>query len=89
MALGARRVDTVGLVVKETLGVLLVALVIGAPCAEGAAWLVRSQLYGIAPWDPRAIVGSAMAIAVVAIMASLVPGYRATRVDPLVALRQE
>jgi ABC-type antimicrobial peptide transport system, permease component len=89
MALGARRSDTVGLVMKETLGMLLMALAVGLPCAIGAAWLIRAQLYGVAPWDPRAAVAATVVIVAAGIIASLVPSYRASCVDPLVALREE
>jgi ABC-type antimicrobial peptide transport system permease subunit len=89
MALGAQRRDTVFLVVKQTLGMLGVALAVGAPCAAVAAWLVRSQLYGVAPWDPRALLAAATVIVVAGLAASAVPGYRAASVDPLVALRDD
>jgi predicted permease len=89
MALGAQRRDTVALVVRQTLGMLVTALVIGVPCAAAAAWVVRSQLYGVAPWDPRALLAAAGVILVVGFAASAVPSYRASRVDPLIALRQE
>jgi len=79
----------VGLVMKETLGMLLMALAVGLPCAIGAAWLIRAQLYGVAPWDPRAAVAATVVIVAAGIIASLVPSYRASCVDPLVALREE
>ena len=89
MALGAQRRDTVALVVKQTLGMLVTALVIGVPCAATAAWLVRSQLYGVAPWDVRALLAAAAVIIVTGLAASIVPSYRAASVDPLVALRED
>jgi len=89
MALGAQRRDTVGLVMKQTLGILGTALVIGVPCAATAAWLVRSQLYGVAPWDLRALLAATSVILVAGIAASAVPSYRAACVDPLVALRAD
>jgi ABC-type antimicrobial peptide transport system permease subunit len=89
MALGAQRADTVMLVVKQTLGMLAMALVVGVPCAAAAAWLVRSQLYGVAPWDARALLAGAAVILVAGLVASALPSYRASRVDPLVALREE
>jgi len=89
MALGARRSGTVFLVVKQTLAMLATAVLVGAPCAATAAWLVRSQLYGVAPWDPLALIAAASVIFVAGLAASAVPSYRAACVDPLVALREE
>jgi predicted permease len=89
MALGAQRRDTVGLVVKQTLGMLGASLLVGVPCAAATAWLVRSQLYGVAPWDVRALVAGAIVILLAGLAASVVPSYRAACVDPLVALREE
>jgi ABC-type antimicrobial peptide transport system permease subunit len=89
MALGAQRSDTVFLVMRQTFGMLGIAVAIGAPCAITAAWVVRSQLYGIAPWDPRAVLAAVSVVLTAGLVASAVPSYRAARVDPLVALRDE
>jgi len=89
MALGAQRRDTVALVVRQTLGMLATAVAFGVPCAAAAAWLVRSQLYGVAPWDVRALLAAAGVILVAGLAASVVPSYRAACVDPLVALRED
>jgi ABC-type antimicrobial peptide transport system permease subunit len=51
--------------------------------------LVRSQLFGVAPWDPRAILTAAAAIMSAGALASLVPSYRAATVDPMIALRED
>jgi ABC-type antimicrobial peptide transport system permease subunit len=89
MALGAQRRDTVFLVMRQTLGMLGVALAVGLPCAAAAAWLVRSQLYGVAPWDPRALLAATVITLAAGLAASAIPSYRAASVDPLVALREE
>jgi ABC-type lipoprotein release transport system permease subunit len=65
------------------------SLLVGVPCAAATAWLVRSQLYGVAPWDVRALVAGAIVILLAGLAASVVPSYRAACVDPLVALREE
>lgn len=89
MALGAQRQDAIALVLKQTLAMVATALIVGIPAAIGACWLVRSQLFGVPPWDPRGIASAVAAIGLAGIAASLVPSYRAARVDPLVALREE
>jgi ABC-type antimicrobial peptide transport system permease subunit len=50
---------------------------------------VASQLYGVQPADPRVLIGAALVIALVGLLACFVPTRRATHVDPLVALREE
>jgi predicted permease len=89
MALGAQRQDVIALVLEQTLTMVASALVLGIPAAIGACWFVRSQLFGVPPWDPRGIVTAVAAIGLAGIAASLVPSNRAARVDPLVALREE
>jgi predicted permease len=89
MAIGAAKTDVLWLVMGE----VLVLLGIGMAIALPAAWLltrsVRSQLYGIQPLDPMSIISATIAIACVALLAGYVPARRATRIDPMRALRYE
>jgi putative ABC transport system permease protein len=89
MALGARAEDAVWLVLRQALGMAAVGIAIGIPLALGVARLIRSQLHGVAAGDPRVMIGSAAVLLLVGILASLIPGRRAARVDPMVALRNE
>ena len=89
MALGAQRRDVLKLILLK--GVLLVAWgsAIGLVACYWLSRLISSQLYGIKPYDPATLVSVAFLLATVAILASYIPARRATKVDPLVALRYE
>jgi predicted permease len=89
MALGARRTDVVRMIVRDGLIVVVPGVLIGVPCALAAATLVRSQLYGLAPNDPATIIGAAVVFIVTGFVAALVPALRASKIDPMDALRQE
>jgi predicted permease len=89
MALGAAQTDVVWLVMKEVLLLVAIGIGIGLPLAWGLTGLVKAQLYGITPNDPWSIALATAGIAFVALMAGYVPARRATRVDPMRALRWE
>ena len=89
MALGARPGSVIWLVMKEVLLLLVIGLVIGIPTALGLGRFVSSQLYGIEGSDPW-IAGSAMILLIaVSSLAGLIPAQRASRIDPILALRYE
>ena len=87
VALGARSSDLVRLVVGEGLRVSLAGLVIGCLIALGAARYVGPLLFDVSPRDPLVIGGVGVTLLLVAILASAMPAWRASRVDPSVALR--
>jgi predicted permease len=89
MALGADRGSVLWLVMKEVAVLAGVGIAVALPVAYGLGRLVNSQLYGVAPADAVVLVGGAVFLAVVAALAGYFPALRATRVDPLVALRYE
>ncbi len=89
MALGAARGDVVRMVVGETLLVALIGLSVGVPAAIGGTHLIASQLFGLAPTDPLTISLAAVAMIVVSLAAGYMPARRASRVDPMTALRHE
>jgi predicted permease len=89
MALGATRGDVVGIVLRQTLWLLALGVGIGLLLAVAATSGARTLLYGLRPTDPLSLFGAAFFLAVVALAASFWPAYRATRHDPMKALRYE
>ena len=89
MALGASRQNVVGIVLRQTLALLLLGVGIGMLLAVAATSGARTLLYGLQPNDPLSLVAAAFFLAVVALAASFWPAYRATRYDPMNALRYE
>ena len=89
MALGAQRSDVFRLVLRK--GLILVAwgAAIGLVACYWLSRLVSNQLYGISPNDPATLITVAVLLGAVALLASYIPARRATKVDPLVALRYE
>jgi predicted permease len=89
MALGASRQDVIGIVLRQTLALLALGVGIGLLLAVAATNGARTLLYGLRPSDPASLLGAAFFLALVALAASLWPAYRATRHDPMKALRYE
>jgi predicted permease len=89
MALGARAVDVAWMVMREALAIAALGAVLGAPLAWGLSRYVESQLFGITPTDAATFGLVVLALAVVAVAAGLVPSRRASKVEPMTALRYE
>ncbi len=89
MALGAQREQVVGLVLRRGLRLVVVGLVLGLAVAAGASRLIATLLYNVQPLDPLVYGGVAVLFATIATLACLVPALRASRIDPLIALRAE
>jgi ABC-type antimicrobial peptide transport system permease subunit len=89
MALGASSSDIGRLVLKQGLRLSLLGVVLGIATSLALSRLVESLLYEIGPRDPLTIIGIALVLVAVALVATLVPARRATRVDPFVILRTE
>ena len=89
MALGARPGQVVGLVMRNGLTLVAVGLVGGLAAAAGAARLIQTLLFDVQPLDPPIYGGVTAIFAIVASLACLVPSLRASRIDPLIALRSE
>jgi predicted permease len=89
MALGARAADVVRLVLREGMAPVAVGGVAGMMAAVLATRALRSMLFGVTPLDPVSFAAAPALLTVVALLACYLPARRATRVDPLVALREE
>jgi len=87
VALGADGADVRGLVMKKSMSLALIGLAIGLALGLGLAVLIAGALYDVSPFDPLALGGSTLTILAVAFVASYLPALRATRIDPMVALR--
>ncbi|HEY8188960.1 MAG TPA: ABC transporter permease [Pyrinomonadaceae bacterium] len=89
MALGAERRDIVWMVLKESLLLVVLGLAVGLPASWAAAQLISNQLFGLRPSDPLTLLTAVTLLTLVAALAGYLPARKASRVDPLVALRYE
>ncbi|HTZ58588.1 MAG TPA: ABC transporter permease [Acidobacteriaceae bacterium] len=89
MALGSGRIQIAALILRESLQMVLAGLALGTPIAMATARLMRSQLYGLGPYDPLTMLISVGVMTTVALVASYFPAARAMRINPITALRHE
>ena len=89
MALGAERRDVLRIVMRQAGMMTLIGVLVGTAAAFGLARLMASILFGVSAHDPLTFLGVAFLLTLVAMAACCIPAWRATRVDPMVALRYE
>jgi ABC-type antimicrobial peptide transport system permease subunit len=89
LALGAEPKNVLRQVLRETLILALLGIAIGVPIAIAGTHLVRSMLFGVGFADPIALLSAATLLAAIAVIAGLLPAWRASQVDPTIALRCE
>jgi ABC-type antimicrobial peptide transport system permease subunit len=88
-ALGATRRDTLSLVLFQALRITVAGLAFGVAAAFGLTRLLNAQLFGVKPSDPLTFTAAPLILLLVALAAACIPALRASRVDPMVALRHE
>jgi predicted permease len=89
MAVGAQRGALLWLVLRGTLVVVGIGLVLAAPLVAMATGFIRSELFGVSAGDPASIGGAAFVLTAVALAAAYRPAWRASRIDPMISLRQD
>jgi putative ABC transport system permease protein len=89
LALGAQPGFVIWMVMREVLLLLLIGLAVGIPSAMALGTYVSTQLYGIQPRDPAIAAGAVVLLTIVSALAGLIPAQRASRIDPILALRAE
>lgn len=89
IALGAQRVDVLWLVLREGLKLVIIGVAVGIPVALLSTRVLTSVLFGLSSFDPVSMTTVILLLAIVALFASYIPARRATKVDPMVALRYE
>jgi putative ABC transport system permease protein len=89
IALGAQRRDVLRLVLSHGMKMALGGVVLGLAVALGLTRLISKMLYGVSATDPTTFAAITLLLMTVALLACFVPAWRATQVDPLVALRDE
>jgi len=89
MALGAQRKDVLGLILRESMLLVLIGVLIGLPAVFATWKLIKSLLFGLTPADPVALATATVLMFAVAAIAGYIPARRASRTSPLEALRYE
>ena len=89
IAMGALRSDVLSMVLRDVMETIACGAAVGLPLTLALTRFVRSQLYGIEPYDTVTMGAATVIVIAVAMLAGLLPALRATRVDPMLALRHE
>ena len=89
VAIGARQIDILMLILRESAGLALFGTIVGLILAALSTRVVASQIYSVSPLDPLTFAGVGLALLVVSFLASYIPAYQAAKIEPMVALRYE
>jgi len=89
MAVGADASRVIAMILREASGLVVTGLLVGAGLGYGASRLIGSRLYGVAPQDPPTMALAAVLLLLVAFGAAYLPARRASKLEPIAALRSE
>ena len=89
IALGAQSNCVLWMILKESLVLLAIGIALGVPATLIATRAIQSQLFGLSPTDPLTFIAAVLTITLVTLIAAWFPAHRATKVDPIIALRYE
>jgi putative ABC transport system permease protein len=89
MALGARTRDVLSMILREAVLLVCIGIGVGLPLVFGVTRLARTMLFALSPTDPLSLTAAALFLFAVAMFAGFIPARRATKVDPIIALRYE
>ena len=89
LALGAKAQQVLAMVLREASWLAIAGVVVGLGAGLALVRLIRTMLYGLKPWDPVSVLGAAALLLGVSLVAGFVPARRASKVEPMVALRHE
>jgi len=89
MALGASQARVLWIVLRESLILLAIGVVLGVPLSLAATRAIKAGLFGVTPADPVTLIAAVMILSAALVAGSIIPARRATRIDPMVALRYE
>ena len=89
MALGAETNGILRLILSDSLRLIVIGMAVGLPAALGLSKLISKMLFNLSPADPISLTAALIIVVGVALLAAYVPARRATKVDPMVALRYE
>ena len=89
MALGAKPGAVLRGILMESASLVIVGLLIGVPLTAAGGRLISSILFGVGPWDGLTLTAAVVTLATLGTSAAFLPAWRAARVDPVIALRQE
>jgi ABC-type antimicrobial peptide transport system permease subunit len=89
MALGADRVNVVQMVMRTAFWQVGIGVALGIPAAIATGWAIASQLFGVRPWNPMLLGLATVLLLLAALLAAAIPARRATRLEPMGALRYE
>ena len=89
VALGASRSSVMRMIFRETFGMVAAGMIAGLSAAAAATRLIASYLFGVSPLDPATVIACVATLLAVAIIAGLLPAFRASQVNPVTALRSE